>query len=131
MKNWLIGAAALIGLPLAFGAYSTFSSVATAPSRVINKTLETNNIITNYEAFIDIKNNFDARMDQIKTYQTVVEATTDSSEKSRLIVELSAMKQSCRELAARYNANSSKMNRNIFKANNLPETLSIEECNAN
>lgn len=84
MKNWLIGAAVLIGLPLAFGAYSTFSSVATAPSRVINKTLETNNIITNYEAFIDIKNNFDARMDQIKTYQTVVEATTDPSEKSRI-----------------------------------------------
>ena len=131
MKPWLIGLAVLLAVPIGFSAYSTFSTVVSAPSRVINKTLETNNIITNYEAFIDIKNNFDARMEQINTYKTVLEATEEPAERSKLRVEVAAMEQTCRELAAKYNANSAKMNRNIFKDNGLPETLSIEDCNAN
>lgn len=53
LKYFLIGGAALIALPVVGGLYSTFSSVVTAPSRVINKTLQTDNIINNYEWFHD------------------------------------------------------------------------------
>ena len=48
---WTVG---LLAFPIAIGAYSTFSTVATAPSRVINKTLQTDNIIFNYERFFDV-----------------------------------------------------------------------------
>jgi len=56
-----IGAVALIALPIGCAAYSTWSSVSTAPSRVINKTLQTDNILTNYEAFHDVNANYGTR----------------------------------------------------------------------
>lgn len=118
----------LIALPIAFAAYSTFSSVATAPSRVINKTLQTDNIIFNYERFFDVNANFTSRVAQIKQYKEFLATETDPSEKIRLRTEMAAMQQSCRELATKYNADSQKMNRSLFKDKDLPYTLNIAEC---
>jgi hypothetical protein len=118
----------LIALPIAFGAYSTFSSVATAPSRVINKTLQTDNIIFNYERFFDVNANFTSRSAQVKQYKEFLATETDPSEKVRLRTEMAAMQQSCRELATKYNADSQKMNRSVFKDSDLPYTLNIAEC---
>jgi hypothetical protein len=118
----------LIALPLAFGAYSTFSSVATAPSRVINKTLQTDNIIFNYERFFDVNASFTSRSAQVKQYKEFLATETDPSEKIRLRTEMAAMQQSCRELATKYNADSQKMNRSVFKDSDLPYTLNIAEC---
>ena len=118
----------LIALPLAIGAYSTFSSVATAPSRVINKTLQTDNIIFNYERFFDVNASFTSRSAQVKQYKEFLATETDPSEKVRLRTEMAAMQQSCRELATKYNADSQKMNRSVFKDSDLPYTLNIAEC---
>jgi hypothetical protein len=118
----------LIALPIAFGAYSTFSSVATAPSRVINKTLQTDNIIFNYERFFDVNASFTSRSAQVKQYKEFLATETDPSEKVRLRTEMAAMQQSCRELATKYNADSQKMNRSVFKDSDLPYTLNIAEC---
>ena len=118
----------LIALPLAFGAYSTFSSVATAPSRVINKTLQTDNIIFNYERFFDVNASFTSRSAQVKQYKEFLATETDPREKIRLRTEMAAMQQSCRELATKYNADSQKMNRSVFKDSDLPYTLNIAEC---
>ena len=118
----------LLLLPIAFGAYSTFTSVATAPSRVVNKTLQTDNIIFNYERFFDVNANFTSRVAQVKQYKEFLATETDPSEKIRLRTEMAAMQQSCRELATKYNADSQKMNRSLFKDKDLPYTLNISEC---
>jgi hypothetical protein len=132
MKNkalpYIAAGMALIALPLIMGIYSTWSSVTTAPARVINKTLQTNNILTNYEMFHDEAKNFDARVAQLTEQRGFLASEKDSSERTRLRTELAAQQQSCRELAADYNANSLKLNRRLFKDNNLPIVLNPRFC---
>lgn len=124
-----IGAVAfLIAAPIACSAYSTAVTTATAPSRVINKTLETNNIIFNYEAFFDLKQKYDVRTVQIVDKQATLARATDPFEVSRLQTELDALKYACRDLATRYNSDSVKINRGIFKSNDLPHTLDMTNC---
>jgi len=128
LKYALIGGAALIALPVVGGLYSTFSSVATAPSRVINKTLQTDNIINNYEWFHDAYGQYRARVSQITQHKQFM-ADADKAEATRLRIELGAIQQSCRELAAQYNANATKSNRSIFMGQEAPESLSEQQCN--
>lgn len=127
-KTVALWTAGIIALPVAFAAYSTFSSVVTAPSRVVNKTLQTNNIIFNYERFFDMNANFTSRVAQIKQYKEFFDTETNSVEKINLRTEMAAMQQSCRELATKYNADSEKLNRSLFKDKDLPYTLNIAEC---
>lgn len=119
---------ALLALPIAFGAYSTFTSVASAPSRVINRTLQTENIIFNYERFFDVNASFTSRVAQVNQYKDFLASETDPTEKINLRTEMAAMQQSCRELATSYNADSQKMNRSLFRDSDLPYTLNISEC---
>jgi uncharacterized protein YukE len=131
MKTWqLIGA--LIGLSIAVPIGCTYmtaaTSVATAPARVLNKTMQTNNIIANYEYFRDASQTFEARKAQIAQYKGFFAVETLPEEKSRLRTEMAAIQQSCRDIAAEYNANTLKMNRNAFKGTNVPATLNSMEC---
>jgi hypothetical protein len=121
--------ALFVGFVLWMGAHAlgVIGSVATAPGRVVTKTLETNNIIHNYEWFFDVNAQFESRKGQIKAHSKLL-ASADAKEKSMLNIELGAMQQSCRDLATKYNANSQKMNTSVFKSNNLPFTLSTNEC---
>lgn len=127
-KEILIGGAILLALPVGLGAYSLFSTVVTAPSRVINKTLQTNNIIFNYELFHDLNQAYIARNKQIVQYKSFYESESSADEKIRLRTELGAMQQSCRDIVAEYNSNTEKMNRSIFKSNNLPTELNNSTC---
>lgn len=127
-KTVAVAATVIIGLPVAVAAYSTFTTVVTAPSRVINRTLETDNIIFNYERFFNVNASYKARVAQINEYRPVIAEETDLGEKARLRTELSAMKQSCRELAQGYNADASKLNRALFRDRNLPEQLDEGVC---
>lgn len=111
-------------------ALGVVGTVATAPGRVINKTLGTENIISSYEWFYDVNAQFDSRVGQIREHAALVKAEGDGKERSRLQIELSAMRQSCRDLATKYNANSEKANKSLFKSRGLPETLSTTTCEA-
>jgi len=116
---------------LLFGALhvlGVIGTAATAPGRVVNKTLGTDNIISSYEWFYDTNAQFDSRRGQIKAHITLTKAEQDPKERSRLNIELSAMRQSCRDMATKYNANSEKANKSIFKSRGLPETLQLNEC---
>lgn len=128
LKYVAIGVAALIVIPVGLNAIGVFNTVATAPGRVINKTLQTNNIIFNYERFFDVKANYDARVAQINEQKPLLDAEKDPAERSRLRIELSAMKQSCRELANGYNADAQKLNRSLFRDNKLPDQLDVTAC---
>jgi hypothetical protein len=126
---YIIGAlGALVVLPVACSAYSTWSTVTSAPARVINKTLRTDNIISNYELFHDESTQFSARLAQIKEHAGFLTAETDPAERTRLRMEMGAQQQSCRELAADYNANSAKLNRALFKDSGLPPVLDAAAC---
>lgn len=105
----------------------TVASVATAPGRVVSKTLETGNVIASYERFRDLNAVFTARVAQVRQEKTFLEAETDPVERRRLRVEMAAVQQSCRDIAARYAADASKMNRAIFRAD-APESLNPTLC---
>lgn len=120
----------VIIISLVFG--GVFTSVVTAPGRVINKTLETDNIIYNYEWFHDTSRAFGARVNQIVSHKKAMATVgaDDRAELNRYRIEIEGMRQSCRDMAARYNANAAKVNRNIFMGSSVPPVLIIEACDA-
>lgn len=128
--GWVcLGMVALGGVAIVGGFINTAATVATAPGRVVTKTLQTDNIIASYEFFHDANNQFIARVGQVKAFKKIsADPTTDSMEKNRLRIELAAIQQSCRDLAGKYNSNSAKVNKSIFRGGSAPETLNIAEC---
>lgn len=132
MKSF-IKYAFLVGVAVVAGAaimvvVSTASSVISAPSRVLNKTLQTDNIINNYEWYFDVNGRFNSRVAQIAAHRDLLGETTDAAEKSRLRVELSSIQQSCRDLANQYNANAAKLNRRVFRDWSTPASLNPNDC---
>lgn len=127
-KMLVFGVCGLFVVGIAGSWMGVFTNILTAPSRVINKTLETENIIESYEWFYDVNAGFEARSAQVAEFVTLQSEATSDGDKSKLRTELSAMRQSCRQLATKYNANSEKMNKSIFKGWSLPATLSIQTC---
>lgn len=124
----LAGAALLIGAPVGLSYIGAFNSAATAPSRVVQRTLGTDNILQNYELFFDTNAAYKSRVSQIRAQEKLVKAETDHDEHSRLTMEVGAMRQTCRDLANNYNANSQKQNRALFKARDLPVELDANTC---
>lgn len=133
MSTMKWGAFALAAGFLLFGALhvlGVIGTAATAPGRVVSKTLGTDNIISSYEWFYDTNAQFDSRRGQVKAHAELAKVEQDPKERARLNIELGAMRQSCRDMATKYNANSEKANKAIFKSRGLPETLSLNDCEA-
>lgn len=128
VKIVAIGVAVTLGAAVVLGGMSTVISVVSAPGRVIQETLKTNNIINNYEMFFDINAGYERRVADIQSQRLMLEGAT-GAELNRLKIELVGLQQTCRDLVTRYNAASEKENRSLFKANNLPESLEIATCN--
>lgn len=129
--KWVVVGTICIGALGVVASYTgMFSSVATAPSRVIERTMKTDNIINNYEWFHDANAQYKSRLGQITDFKKQLESVKDDDrqEKNRLNVDLGATRQSCRDLATRYNANATKSNRSIFMGKEAPESLNMEAC---
>ena len=127
------GAAIVVLMALAIigtaGSYLfTAGSVATAPARVASRTLETDNIINNYEWFHDANAQYRSRVAQIADHKKFLKDENDKAERQRLRMEMAAMQQSCRDLATRYNANATKTNRSIFMGREAPDSLNLNNC---
>ena len=110
------------------GVFTTAGKVAKAPGAVLEKTLDANNIIQSYEWFYDVNAAYEAKLGQIKQFQKFYLSETDAAEKSRLRIEMAAVQQTCRDLVEKYNANSQKLNKSIFKGWSLPDTLNQQTC---
>lgn len=128
----VVGMLALaIVLPAGCTAYNAF----TAPARVANRTLETDNIINNYEWFKRQHNDILAVDKRIEIANNDVDAFKsgagprtdwdyeDKTEFSRLTSIVAGLKGNRAEMVSIYNAKSQMANRNIFKDKNLPETV--------
>lgn len=122
------GVAVVVGLGVATGYIGTAGKVIGTPAAVVNKTFDTDNVIHKYEWFHDVYTQQQARYNQIQQFKGFYANETDKDEKNRLRMEMAAQQMSCRDLVAKYNANSSKMNVSIFKGWTLPEMLNPAEC---
>jgi hypothetical protein len=112
---------------LAFaGIFSAGVYLVAQPGKIAQRTFNADNMIANYEFFRDANTQFAARKGQIATHKAIMRDTT--TDRDRLRIELASMQQSCREIAAKYNANASKVNRNLFMGSGVPETLPMEGC---
>lgn len=119
--------AATVGIALVGGA-AWVVNLSSQPAKVLSKTFDADNIIQNYEYFHTAHGNFLARTAQVKQFKQFLSQEGDNQEKSRLRIEMAAVQQSCRDLARRYNANSTMVNKGIFKGQSAPETLNAEVC---
>lgn len=100
--------------------YRTVTAPVNGAVGVVEKTLDPNNMIHNYEWFFDVNEKIKARVSQIAAHTEIIKATKSEDELINLRIEQVGMKQSCRDLVAQYNANSSKANVVLFKSNSLP-----------
>jgi len=107
-------------------------NVATQPLRtaggVINRTFDADNVIAKYEWFHDAHGQYQARVNQIVSTRQMYIEEKDIAERSRLRIELSAQRQSCRDIVTRYNANATKTNVSIFQGREAPSSLNIQTC---
>lgn len=112
----------------ALGAAVLVARVISLPSAVVTRTLQPDNVITRYEWFYDSFGVFKSRVAQIRHNEKQITDETDAREKSRMRIDLNAIRQSCRDLANKYNANSTKINQGIFRGRDAPEMLNAGEC---
>jgi hypothetical protein len=103
-------------------------SLVTGPLGLLQKTFNADNIIHNYEWFHRSHTAFTARVNQIKGHKVLASENKDAAEASRIRIELVGMQQSCRELAAKYNAQSAMVNRSIFRGTSTPAELNPASC---
>ena len=128
MKLALYSLLGIMALVIVLGFMSTAVSVISAPGRVLRETLGTQNIINNYEMFQDLNAGFQRRVADIQSQRALL-ADSTGTEANRVRIELTGLQQTCRDLVARYNSASEKLNRSVFKSQNLPETLDLDACN--
>jgi len=127
--GWFVGICCIGLIMVAVsGVFSTVGTVATSPGRVISKTMQTANIIQSYEWFYDINASYQAKTGQIRQFKEFYSSETDKKEKSRLRIDMAAIQQMCRNLTEKYNANSQKMNKSVFKGWSLPDLLNQSTC---
>ncbi len=103
-------------------------NMITKPMQLVNKTMETANIIHNYEWFHDMHASWQAKVGQVKSHAALINETTDKNEITKLRIERAGIQQLCRTLVTSYNAASSKINRKIFKGGSLPDELDMASC---
>jgi hypothetical protein len=138
MKAFLaaVGVVALfIGLAVWFETCHVAGTVVDSANGVIDKTLDSNNVIYNYEFFKqsyqDIQaltakiadadkaaNTFDAQFKSRKEMDR-----DDKQESDRLHAIVSGLQQERQTEVATYNARSQMANRNIFKTNDVPNHI--------
>lgn len=119
---------ALFALVIFLGAGAWGISLLSQPGRIVSKTFDADHVISSYEWFHDAHGNFKAKTSQVAQFKKLRDEEKDEAEKRRLRTDMAAIQQSCRDLANRYNANSTKSNKSIFKGREAPETLNAENC---
>ena len=128
-----IGMALIVVISLSAGCVAI--KVINTPGAVISKTLNTDNIITNYEWFKTQYNDIQAIDEKIKVNHDQIDqfkldagprdkwTFEDKNELARLNSISAGLAGSRAEMVATYNARSKMANRSIFKSNDLPETV--------
>ncbi len=142
MKEIFIGLAVVVGLVVvtpvvraAFFPVHVANTVVTSAENIVDKTLNADNVLYNYEWFKQQYQDLNAIQAKIKLADaSVVSFDKDSgprstwtfedrTEHSRLSSISLGLKQQAEDMKATYNARSKMANRNIFKTGDLPESI--------
>lgn len=127
MKTWQ-GVAIAVMLPSIFALVYLVNAPITKSVSLLDKATNTDKMLANYEWFYEASNNYTARVSQIRAQATMLDKETDKVEKHQLRIELSAIQQTCRDLVAKYEANSGKLHVGYLKSKSLPESLNARQC---
>lgn len=115
-----------------------FLKLLSTGAEIIDKTLDADNVLYNYEWFKQQNQDFNALVIKIKVAEDAVKifkedagkrkdwTFEDKTESSRLQSISSGLKYQIEDLVAKYNARSEMANRNIFKDGVLPTTLTYK-----
>jgi ABC-type bacteriocin/lantibiotic exporter with double-glycine peptidase domain len=124
-----------IGGALALVVSVSTIQLVTSPLRtaggIVDRTLDPANVLGTYERFHDTWKAFDSRLAQINSTKKILDQETDQGERRRLRMEMAAQQQSCRDIAAKYNADAAKTNRSIFMGREAPTELNNSKCEVN
>lgn len=117
----------------------TLGSIISAPGRVIQQTLETNNIVGNYEWFHQQVRDIDTARGRVRTntasireFETMAGPREtwkldDRQEWARLNSVVTGSRNYYLQLIQDYNARAAMLNRSVFRDRSLPEMISPEE----
>jgi hypothetical protein len=123
MKVWQIAALVALAPTIFVGI-----EILNKPAVLVAKATDTTKMLQNYEWFYEASNNFTSRSAQVRQFKTLLVGEPDRAEQSRLRIDLAAVQQSCRELAAKYEAQTGKIHVGYLKSKSLPESLNEKEC---
>jgi hypothetical protein len=127
IKVWHLVALVILA-PTIFALWWMINAPATKGASLLNKATNTDKMLANYEWFHESATSFDSRVSQIKSQKALLANEDDRNEKRRLNMELAAVQQTCRDLAANYSAKSNQIHVGYLKGKNLPSTLNAEQC---
>lgn len=111
---------------------NTAHTVANTAQKVMTKTLDVDNVISNYEWFEQQYEDYQAIQNKLVQAKADIESFEktagerinwtfeDKNEYSRLTTIASGIQYQMEDIKAQYNAKSKMGNRNIFKSKNLP-----------
>lgn len=129
----------IIGFILFFIVATGFFRYFVQVDRIIEKTIDADNVIYNYEWFERQNEAIKSIDKKIRNAQNQVESfesslgerkdwdREDKIEHSRLSSIVLGLKQQRNDIASEFNARSKMRNREIFKSRNLPERIELDE----
>jgi gas vesicle protein len=134
----LVGLSTL-GLLIKFILFPFFvaDKASEAAHDVVEKTLDADNVLHNYEMFKDLYNGAKQQAMNIQNSETAIQTLKDTYGEASTWTEdirdeynfqaqtLESYKQQYQRTVSDYNSNASKLNRNLFKDKNLPEELPL------
>ncbi len=125
----------LIAIGIVIGIITWVVNIASVPGKIIEKTLDPDNVIQNYEWFKQQYQDWNAINSKCVDADSSVArfkreagdriawTFEDKNEYSRLTSISDGLKYQRADIASKYNARSEMMNRELFKTNDLPESL--------
>jgi hypothetical protein len=120
----LIGVAILVG----GGLLGTALNILSAPSRVVNQVVSTQNILSSYDEFFALNARFQTRVSDIRSQKTLIASETDVDQKRVQSMNLIGMQSACRDLVTQYNASAQNKTTSWFLDGSLPRSLSLTDC---
>ena len=125
----------LIVLVLILGGLGWVFGIFGQGAKIIEKTMDADNVIQNYEWFEQTYDDFKATNKKIETAKQTIQrfeesagprkewTFEDKTEHSRLQSILMGLENYCADIVSKYNARSRMINRKLFKSKGLPEKL--------
>lgn len=141
---WVIGITLLVSVlglitKIIFFPVHVAEKTADTTKKVVDKTLDTDNVVFNYEQFHDLYNGAQQQVQNIKNVEKQIEELKDlygedatkwpedvRKDYAHMKETIEGLQMQYNNLVSQYNSNSEKLNRKLFKDKNLPYELPLD-----